>query len=114
VQVRGGCAGRAEDRRRPAARVSGAEGEEARGALVDDRRHPDRRLAQERERERRRARAGRDGGLADPAARELLDQRRGERRVPIGCVHAENLDPMRLERRRVELDAEPGPRRWLD
>ena len=56
----------------------------------------DRRLAPEGQCERGRPRPGRERRVAQPAARQLLDHRRGERRVAVGRVH---------RRERVPVDA---------
>ena len=89
VVVGDGGPGGAEQRHRLAARLRGAEREEGRRALVDDHRHLDLRLAPERHRERRRARAGGDDRVPQAAARELLDEGRGEGGVGVGRVHGE-------------------------
>ena len=78
VEVGGGGARGAEHRHRRARRLRGAEGEEGGRALVDDHGHLDRRLAPERQRQRRRARAGGEDRVPQPAARQLLDEGRGE------------------------------------
>ncbi len=64
-----------------------------------------------------RARARADDGVPNARASELLDQRRGERGVAVGRVHGENLpvvDPVTIERRLVDLDAEPRPLREVE
>ena len=88
VVVGGRRARGAEQRHRLAARLRRAEREEAGRALVDDHRHLDLRLPPERHRQRRRARAGGDDRAPQPAARQLLDEGRGEGGVGVGRVHA--------------------------
>ena len=98
VEVGGGGARGAEHRHRRAARLRGAEREEGGRALVDDHRHLDLRLAPERHRQRRRARAGGDDRVAQSAAGQLLDEGRGERGVGVGRVHRAALySPMRAK-----------------
>ena len=77
----------AEQRHRVAARLRGAEGEEAGGALVDDHRHLDLRPPPQGQRQRGRARARRDDRVPHAAAGKLLDEGRGERGVGVGRVH---------------------------
>jgi hypothetical protein len=87
VQVGGRGPGSAEDGNGPARGLRRAEREEAGRALVDDHGRLDRRLAPKRDGKRGRARAGGEDRMARAAAGELLDQRRGKRRVAVGRVH---------------------------
>ena len=61
---------------------------------------------------------GETTALPQPAARQLLDEGRGERGVGVGRVHGAGtyavLEPVGLERRLVDLDAEAGPGRRVE
>ena len=68
-------------------------------------RHLDLRLAPERQRQRRRARAGGDDRVAQPAAGQLLDEGGGERGVGVGRVHrAAPFSRIRTKSRRASLN----------
>ena len=87
----------AEQRHRRAARLRRPEREEARRALVDEHRHLDLRLAPERYRQRRRARAGGDHRVPQSTARELLDEGRGEGGIGVGRVQAREPSQSNVE-----------------
>ena len=72
------------------------------------RRQLERLLALEGERERGGARAGGEEGVANAAAGELVDERRGERGVAVGPVDQRTVDRSRRPHSvLVHLDAEP-------